>query len=163
MISVDQVMAAASTSAGQELPRIGGRATFRVTDEGGVPVFHPTSTRLPRAATNRARLERVVGKFNRTGSLKIPGLRRNRIPEPLLHPPSCQDRRRAEMKTTDPGYENRHGQVNEGPTGRDGNHHNQREYQMRCNHCGQQYGANGCDIHERRCPSCMGGAPGSGS
>jgi hypothetical protein len=28
--------------------------------------------------------------------------------------------------------------------------------------CGHRYGANGSDFHQRKCPSCQGGAPGLG-
>lgn len=38
--------------------------------------------------------------------------------------------------------------------------HNQRVYVLRCNGCGHEYGADGCDIHLRRCPICEGGVPG---
>ena len=72
MISVDQVITVARENADHELLTIGGRSTFRVTVDGGAPMFHPSSTRLPRAATNRARLEQIVDIYNKTGSLKIP-------------------------------------------------------------------------------------------
>ena len=36
----------------------------------------------------------------------------------------------------------------------------QRVYVLRCGDCGHQYGANGCEIHDRRCPRCQGGLPG---
>lgn len=72
MISVDEVMATAARLSGQELRTIGGRTIFRVSVEGGMPVFYPTSTGLARAATNRKRLEAIVERFNATGSFKIP-------------------------------------------------------------------------------------------
>lgn len=37
---------------------------------------------------------------------------------------------------------------------------NQLAYRMVCQHCNYDYGANGSDIHERRCPVCQGGQPG---
>jgi Zn finger protein HypA/HybF involved in hydrogenase expression len=33
-------------------------------------------------------------------------------------------------------------------------------YQMGCSECGTVYGANGSDIHIRKCPKCQGGATG---
>ena len=33
-------------------------------------------------------------------------------------------------------------------------------YHLRCTHCGHDYGANGTDIHLRRCPSHQNGAKG---
>jgi hypothetical protein len=31
---------------------------------------------------------------------------------------------------------------------------------LQCGHCGYDYGANGSDIWERKCPACQEGAPG---
>jgi hypothetical protein len=62
--------------------------------------------------------------------------------------------------TTRIGFCNRNGQVNEAKTGLPGNDHNQTVYQMRCTFCENRYGANGSDIHLRKCPSCQGGRPG---
>ena len=64
------------------------------------------------------------------------------------------------MKTTDPGYANRNGQTVVRPTGQPGTDHLQRIYVLRCTHCTTEYGANGSDIHERKCPKCQGGKPG---
>lgn len=65
-------------------------------------------------------------------------------------------------KTTEPGYINRHGQINLGPTSPPcpGNDHNQIIYVMRCIECGTNYGANGSDIFQRKCPEHQGGATG---
>lgn len=41
-----------------------------------------------------------------------------------------------------------------------GNDHLQRVYELRCNHCGHRYGANGSDIFQRLCPRCQDGATG---
>ena len=64
--------------------------------------------------------------------------------------------------TTEPGYVNRNGQRVVRATGLPGNDHLQRIYVLRCGQdvCGNEYGANGSDIFQRRCPSCQGGAPG---
>jgi len=64
------------------------------------------------------------------------------------------------MKTTDVGYENRNGQVVMRPTGLQGTDHLQYIYVLRCAKCGEEYGANGSDIHDRKCPNCQGGRPG---
>ena len=62
--------------------------------------------------------------------------------------------------TTNPGYENPNGQVVIEDTGKPGTDHNQRIYRLRCTLCNHEYGANGSDIHERKCPNCQGGQPG---
>ena len=42
------------------------------------------------------------------------------------------------------------------------NHYNQTAYKMRClkPKCGHVYGANGCDVWQRKCPKCDGGERG---
>jgi hypothetical protein len=62
--------------------------------------------------------------------------------------------------TTKPGYVNERGQEVLRPTGLPGNDHMQYVYVLRCSHCANEYGANGSDIFQRRCPRCQGGAPG---
>ncbi len=46
------------------------------------------------------------------------------------------------------------------PTGLPGTDHRQYIYVLQRSRCGHKYGANGSDIHLRRCPKCDGGAPG---
>jgi hypothetical protein len=62
--------------------------------------------------------------------------------------------------TTEPGYRNRNGQVVVRGTDLPGTDHFQYVYVLRCGGCGHEYGANGSDIHLRKCPNCQGGAPG---
>jgi hypothetical protein len=62
--------------------------------------------------------------------------------------------------TTEAGFVNPHGQLNVRGTELPGNDHLQYVYVLRCTHCGTEYGANGSDIHRRRCPECQGGRPG---
>ena len=62
--------------------------------------------------------------------------------------------------TTEPGYRNRNGQVVVRRTDLAGTDHSQYVYVLRCEACGYEYGANGSDIFQRRCPNCQGGAPG---
>lgn len=62
--------------------------------------------------------------------------------------------------TTNPGYKNPKGQVVMEDTGKPGTDHNQRIYRLRCTLCNHEYGANGSDIHERKCPNCQSGKPG---
>lgn len=63
--------------------------------------------------------------------------------------------------TTLPGYVNSHGQEVVRDTGfPSGTFSGQRVYELRCRHCGHRYGANGCDIHNRRCPSHQNGMAG---
>ncbi len=75
-------------------------------------------------------------------------------PAPMKRP------RNRNQKTTEPGYRNRNGQVVVRKTDLPGNDHLQRIYVLRCSDCSHEYGANGSDIHLRRCPACAGGAPG---
>lgn len=63
-------------------------------------------------------------------------------------------------RTTEPGYRNRNGQVVVRKTELEGNDHNQMTYVLRCDECGHEYGANGSDIFQRRCPAHDGGAAG---
>lgn len=63
-------------------------------------------------------------------------------------------------KTTHPGYVNRNGQKVIRRTDVPGNDHMQMTYVLQCRKCGNEYGANGSDIWQRRCPSCDRGAPG---
>ena len=55
--------------------------------------------------------------------------------------------------TTIPGYENKNGQVVIARTDWKGTDHLQYVYILRCKHCGREYGANGSDIWQRKCPS----------
>ena len=68
----------------------------------------------------------------------------------------------ADKGTTRVGYLNRNGQMVVRPTGLAGNDHLQYIYVLRCRHCGNEYGANGSDIFQRKCPRCQGGKPGLG-
>ena len=63
---------------------------------------------------------------------------------------------------TNPGSENHNGQINLGITNppRDGSDHLQKVYVMHCPECVCNYGANGSDIHLRKCPCHQGGKPG---
>ena len=58
------------------------------------------------------------------------------------------------------GYVNRNGQECQGHRGQAGTDHNQRAYRMKCGRCGHIYGANGSDVHQRKCPKCQEGAVG---
>ncbi|BET58877.1 MULTISPECIES: hypothetical protein [Geobacter] len=58
------------------------------------------------------------------------------------------------------GYINRNSQICTGHRDRPGTDHLQRAYRVECGLCGHAYGANGSDMHERRCPACQSGAPG---
>jgi hypothetical protein len=60
------------------------------------------------------------------------------------------------------GYRNRNDQVVIHATGLPGNDHNQYIYVLRCERdgCGYEYGANGSDIFQRKCPRCQCGQPG---
>jgi hypothetical protein len=67
------------------------------------------------------------------------------------------------FQTTDPGYKNKHGQIVVARTGFPSESFpGQTIYRLRCNRtsCNHEYGANGCDIHNRRCPRCQNGVKG---
>ncbi len=58
------------------------------------------------------------------------------------------------------GNINRRGQLCCGTRWVKGTDHNQYAYKVCCTHCEHIYGANGSDMHERKCPKCQGGEPG---
>jgi PHP family Zn ribbon phosphoesterase len=62
--------------------------------------------------------------------------------------------------TTAIGFKNRKGQVVVRNTGHRGVDLSQYIYQLACGKCGHNYGANGSDIYERKCPACQDGEPG---
>lgn len=65
------------------------------------------------------------------------------------------------FQTTDPGYKNKHGQIVISRTGFPSESFpGQTIYHLRCAECGHNYGANGSDIHKRRCPRHQDGAKG---
>jgi hypothetical protein len=63
-------------------------------------------------------------------------------------------------QTTTIGYVNKNGQVVIRNTGLAGTDHGQSVYELGCSLCGHVYGANGSDIHLRKCPKCQDGKPG---
>jgi hypothetical protein len=67
---------------------------------------------------------------------------------------------RTNKGTTIPGFVNRNRQITVRDTGLAGTDKFQRVYQIACSDCGHNYGANGSDIHDRKCPKCQGGAAG---
>jgi hypothetical protein len=62
--------------------------------------------------------------------------------------------------TTTIGYRNRNSQVVVRKTSLPGNDYGQITYVLRCEACGHEYGANGSDIFQRRCPGHDYGAEG---
>lgn len=58
------------------------------------------------------------------------------------------------------GFTNDNGQQVVRRTDRPGTDHLQVVYVLRCTECEHTYGANGSDIHRRRCPECQRGRPG---
>jgi hypothetical protein len=65
-----------------------------------------------------------------------------------------------EKRTTTPGFVNHHGQEVVRNTGKAGTDHDQYVYELKCQHCGHNYGSNGSDNFQRKCPKCQGGAEG---
>ena len=76
------------------------------------------------------------------------------------------ERDRPQVDTTAPGYRNANQQVTVRKTSIDGTDHRQKVYVLRCERpahpvaAARDYGANGSDIHIRKCPVCQNGAPG---
>jgi len=62
--------------------------------------------------------------------------------------------------TTIAGYVNPNRQVTVRNTQELGTDHLQSVYQVACSHCGYNYGANGSDLHDCKCPKCQSGGPG---
>ena len=58
------------------------------------------------------------------------------------------------------GFTNGNGQQVVRRTDRPGTDHLHVVYVLSCTVCRHVYGANGSDIHRRRCPNCQGGRPG---
>ncbi len=79
------------------------------------------------------------------------------LAEPVREPKTVA---RPTRKSTQAAYENRNGQIVLRGTGLAGTDHGQYIYVLQCSHCGHQYGANGSDIFQRRCPACQHGKPG---
>ena len=70
------------------------------------------------------------------------------------------DRKKPVGYSTRPGFVNHRGQVVIRKTDLPGTDYGQVVYQLGCSICGHVYGANGSDIHLRRCPLHDRGAPG---
>ena len=68
-------------------------------------------------------------------------------------------RKGKKVKTTDVGFTNRNDQQVVNGTTASGTDRDQYVYVLKCLRCGYQYGANGSDIFERKCPKCQKGAP----
>lgn len=58
------------------------------------------------------------------------------------------------------GFINENRQICLGTRGKLGTDHLQKAYAVFCLECGQLYGSNGTDVHERNCPECQAGASG---
>ncbi len=58
------------------------------------------------------------------------------------------------------GYINRNNQRLIVKTDRPGTDHNQYVWELQCESCGTEYGANGSDFYQRKCPVCQSGATG---
>lgn len=68
---------------------------------------------------------------------------------------------RTDARTTVPGFVNQNRQRTVARTGfESASFRGQIIYKMVCGDCRAEYGANGCDIHARRCPKCQGGVEG---
>ena len=114
--------------------------------------------------------EREIVEREEGWTLGVTGARLERQPKTvaaqLVRPPTPLDvsipsiSRRSPLGTTQVGYENRNGQVVIRATGLPGTDHGQSIYVLRCSNCRNEYGANGSEIYQRRCPSCQRGRPG---
>lgn len=69
-------------------------------------------------------------------------------------------RRRKKARTREPGFKNPKEQVVVRNTDRAGTDLHQFVDVLRCEECGHEYGSNGSNNHNRKCPKCQGGKPG---
>ena len=67
---------------------------------------------------------------------------------------------RKQSRNTAVGYTNKNKQRVIKQTDLAGTDHGQRVYILMCIKCKYEYGANGSNIYERKCPKCQGGKPG---
>jgi len=67
---------------------------------------------------------------------------------------------RANGYSVQPGFSNTNDQTVVRATGLPGTDYGQSVYLLRCKHCDEEYGANGSDAWQRKCPECQGGKPG---
>jgi precorrin-8X/cobalt-precorrin-8 methylmutase len=131
--------------------------------EGLSPLFAGPASLTP---TDRERIEFEEGWTLGVGAKScqqeqdvVPG--RSFASPPVGGVASSSRPHRAGMgRSTEPGYENRNGQITMRYTALAGTDRGQYVYVLRCGSCGHEYGANGSDIHIRRCPACQGGRPG---
>lgn len=63
-------------------------------------------------------------------------------------------------RTREPGFKNPKKQVVLRNTDRQGTDLHQFVDVLRCEKCGHEYGSNGSNNHNRKCPNCQGGKPG---
>ena len=63
--------------------------------------------------------------------------------------------------TTRIGFVNRNGQELVRRTEKQGTDYPQYVYVLKCQHCGNEYGATGQGVQGRRCPRCQDGRPGA--
>jgi hypothetical protein len=73
---------------------------------------------------------------------------------------SPKDRSHSQGESVQIGYVNRNGQTVIGATVLPGTDHGQYIYVLRCGSCIHEYGSNGSDNFQRKCPKCQGGRPG---
>jgi hypothetical protein len=135
-------------------------ADFRETQrEQAYPRPAVAVTRLwaePEAGANRVPSELCAALREVLTALREPST----TGEPAPSAPMSRSGGIVSGKTTRPGYTNRNDQVNVRATGLPGNDYFQCVYVLCCGRCGHEYGANGSDIFQRKCPSCLGGQPG---
>jgi hypothetical protein len=89
---------------------------------------------------------------------EFPALESTTIRSPTMT--DANKRASANRQTTAIGYMNRNQQKVIRRAEEPGNDQGQRLYVLRCGTCGHEYGANGSDIFQRKCPHHDGGAPG---
>jgi hypothetical protein len=127
----------------------------------GIRFAHPVIPRLHRYLLRATRYHLYfVYTDDIVVIVGIWGATRGTVPRFAERAASTQHALSTIESSTASGYVNRNDQVVVRRTDLAGNDHLQYAYELRCNRCGQSYGANGSDIFQRRCPSCQDGAPG---
>jgi hypothetical protein len=111
-------------------------------------IWHPNNTVADRVAPK----PRPSSRPARPRELPASGLRERAV--------LTEGRAAKPSPTTRIGFTNRNGQRVTAKTSLQGSDHNQKVYVLTCIECGYVYGANGSDIHVRKCPRHQGGQPG---
>ena len=150
----------------KQADRLAQQGKKRMPDNPEISAFKRAAVANPVRDRHMLGLSAIVGKGGATielfpdGTEKVlidaDGVRQNYQDDTPLEP-EWADGNGDSVKV---GNINRRGQLCCGTRWVKGTDHNQYAYKVCCTHCEHIYGANGSDMHERKCPKCQGGEPG---